>query len=327
MLSTLVVAFLFFLATAIWRHGESGTYLFFIAALSVLQALCFILREYLAALSRPALSIVCAESFPFALTCAGMWALTPLTVLQAVSVFALGMAVAVLLQAFIVFQLVKKHLRAVVATYKTKEWFRYGFYSLLGFGGRAILDRLDVIILGLFSFSAGLALFNSSLRMTSLILLAPVIMLPVFSSHISKAHEVGDMTQIRRDMFMQTALIATAVLPLAALLVKFPVEITTTLFGDAYRDSGWLLGCLVFSQVMFAFSLPWSNFFLMTSGEKIYGLTHIAALILALAIAVTQIQSMGLMSIAVAMTSANTVLFAAFFILGAIKLTSRSIKA
>ncbi len=324
MVSTLIAASIFFAATTIWRSGEGAAYLALVAGLCLAQALSSILREYLAALSKPALAIVYAESLPFALTCVCIWSLAPLTVAEAVSIFALGTGLAILLQSFVVFQFLAKHLREETATYKTKEWFRYGFFSLLGFGGRAILDRLDVIILGLFSLSSGLALFNSSLRMTSLILLAPVIMLPVFSPHISKAHESGDLAQVRRDMFLQTALIAVTVLPLAALMIIFPSEITTALFGEDYRDAGWLLGCLVFSQVMFAFSLPWSNFFLMTSGEKIYGLTHMLALALALAICLSQIGSMGLMSIAIAMTSANTVLFTAFFIVGAIRLTNRS---
>ena len=101
MLSTLLVATLFFVATRVWRDGEGSTYLALIAALSVLQALFFILREYLAALSKPALSILCAESFPLALTCGGMWTLTPLTVVQAVSVFALGTAMAIVFQAYV----------------------------------------------------------------------------------------------------------------------------------------------------------------------------------------------------------------------------------
>jgi len=324
MLSTFIAALALFAATTLWRHGEGREYLALVTGLCIAQALCSILREYLAALSKPALAIVCAESLPFALTCVGMWSLSPLSVSEAVFVFVLGTSLAILLQGYVVFQFVEKHLRAGQATYRTKEWFRYGFFSLLGFGGRAILDRMDVIILGLLSLSSGLALFNSSLRMTSLLLIVPVIMLPVFSPHISKAHESGNLAQVRRDMFLQTALIAVTVLPLAALLIAFPGQITTALFGEEYRDAGWLLGCLVFSQVMFAFSLPWSNFFLMTSGEKIYGLTHIAALGLAFAVALSQINSMGLMAIAIAITSANTVLFVAFFIVGAIRLTNRS---
>ncbi len=308
---------------AVWGTNGGPGYFALLALLALLQAASSILREYLAALSMPALGFLFADSLPVALACLGLWVLMPQQAEQPILVFALGTLFAAGLQGLIVFLRLKAHLHVTTAVYKTREWVKYGLFSLVGFGGRALIDRLDIIFLGAVSFSASLALFNSTMRITGLLLLAPVIMLPVFSPLISRAHQNDQGEQLRRDMVLQTALIALAVLPFVALLLAFPTQITTTVFGPDYKVERDLWLCVIASQVFFAFSIPWGNFFLMTNGERMYGLAHLVALALALGIAATRIATMGMMAVAIGIMAANAVLLSTFAIGGILQLRQR----
>jgi O-antigen/teichoic acid export membrane protein len=174
---------------------------------------------------------------------------------------------------------------------------------------------------------AELAFYNSGLRISALILLVPVILLPVFSPHVSNAFANGDFIQLRRDMFMQTIIVAVCALPLAAAMFAYPKEIMVTLFGQGYEGSNRTLDLIVFSQVMFALSLPWSNMLLMCNDERIYGFSHLAALLLAFPIALSMVGETGGLAIAIAACVANSLLFAAFVFAGItrlIKLEGRS---
>lgn len=320
MISIGVVAALVMLVPLIRHSPASYPYFLAIAALTVTYSVVFILREYLAALGFPALSVLVSETVPFAFACVTIFAFQPKSVEDAVLLFLGGAILSICIQLPLVWRGVRPHLQQGKAQFETLRWMRVSIFALLGFGGRTILDRLDVIVLTIVSLAADLAYYNSTLRIASLLLLVPVVMLPVFSPHISKAFEDKDIPQLRRDMLLQTFLVGISVLPVAAILLMFPGEITSYIFGEEYTAASHIMDLIVFSQVMFAFSLPWSNFLLMSNGEKIYGYAHVAILALAAAMAFGLVQPLGSVAVALAAATANTLLFALFFGLGVYRL-------
>jgi len=117
-------------------------------------------------------------------------------------------------------------------------------------------------------------------------------------------------------MVVQTLLVGISVLPLAALLMAFPGVTMDFVFGTEYRTAGNLINLIVFSQVMFALSLPWSNLLLMSNGEKVYAGGHLIALVIAGIAAFGLAGTLGAYAVAIAAAAANTFLFTAFFIAG-----------
>jgi O-antigen/teichoic acid export membrane protein len=305
-------------------RNSNNVYLYgCIVVLTLTSCLSLILKEYLLAFSRPAFSVFAADIVPFAFGSIAIWLARPDDVETAVLLFTAGVVLSIAIQVPVVRRLLDGFIPIGDAQYETRQWSTVGGFALLGFGGRAVLNRLDIVVLSTLAPAVELAYYNSGQRLANLLLLAPVVVLQVFSPYVSKAFVSGDIAQLRRDMILQTMFAALCVLPLAALLVAFPGTIVSFLFGKEYAASGGLLYWIVFSQTMFAFSLPWSNLLLMSDGERIYGYAHIAVAIIIVPIAFSLVHSLGATAVAVAASVANVVLFAAFFGFGVKRISPR----
>lgn len=127
--------------------GKGGYVYVCVAGVTIAYALVFILREYLAALGSPAYGIWAAEGVPFAFTCAAIWLLRPERAEDAALLFLCGLLLSCAIQVPVVISAMRPHLKAGPPRYETREWMRAGGFSLLGFGGRTALDRLDTIVL------------------------------------------------------------------------------------------------------------------------------------------------------------------------------------
>lgn len=287
-----------------------------IAGVTVVYTLVFILREYLAALGSPAFGIWAAEVIPFAFTLGAIWWVQPESVETAALLFLVGLLLSCAIQIPAVLSALRPYLTSGRPTYDTRKWLRAGGFSLMGFGGRTALDRLDTIVLANLAPAIQFAYFNSAQRVTALLMLVPMVLLPVFSPHLSKAYSTQDMALLRRDMLLQTLLVSAGVFPLAAAMLIYPDTIMGMLYGEAYGSSGHIFGIIVFAQVLFAISLPWSNLALMCNREKLYGYAHIVAVLLISPIALGLVSNWGGMAIAISLLVANAFLFSVFFCLG-----------
>lgn len=287
-----------------------------VAGVTMAYALVFILREYLAALGSPAFGIWAAEVVPFAFTLGAIWLVQPKSVESAALLFLAGLSLSCAIQIPAVLSAIRPYMTSSRPTYETREWLRAGGFSLLGFGGRTALDRMDTIVLANLAPAVQFAYFNSAQRVAALLMLVPLVLIPVFSPHISKAFSTGNASLLRRDMILQTLLVSGGVFPLAAAMLMFPDAIMGLLYGEEYSSSGHIFGIIVFAQMMFAISLPWSNLALMCNREKLYGYAHIVAVLLISPIALGLVSSWGGMAIAISLLVANAFLFSVFFCLG-----------
>ncbi|WP_034350842.1 lipopolysaccharide biosynthesis protein [Herbaspirillum sp. GW103] len=297
------------------REEDRSLY-FCIATVITVYAVVAILREYLIALGMPALSIAASEVLPVVVTGGVVWLIQPERAAPAALAFLLGLLVSCAIQIPVVLKALRPYLNVARPTFNTRAWIRAGGLSLLGFGGRAILDRLDTLVLATLGPAVQFALYNSAQRATVLLLVAPTVLLPVFSPHVSKASARGDIALLRREMALQTLLVTLCALPLAWLLMKYPAQIMGFLFGARYEDSSQYLGLIVFSQVLFAFSLPWSNLMLMSGREAIYAYAHLLALVVVLPLAIGLVGTWGGYAVALASLISNVLLFAIFFGIG-----------
>ncbi|MFJ3058446.1 lipopolysaccharide biosynthesis protein [Herbaspirillum sp. NPDC087042] len=300
---------------AVLGGAERNLYLC-VAAITVVYAVVVILREYLIALGMPAFSIAASEALPFVFAGVSIWLVRPGQVDVAAFFFLLGLLASCAVQLPVVVHVLKPHLQASDVQFETAAWMRAGGMSLLGVGGRTILDRLDTLVLATLGPVVQFAQYNSAQRATVLLLVAPMVLLPVFSPHVSRAFALGDKALLRREMLLQMLLVAASVLPLAWLLVMFPAQVMGLLFGEQYVGSSPILGLIVLSQLLFAFSLPWSNLMLMTDREGVYAGAHLAVLAVVLPIAIGLVGNWGAYAIALAALIANVLLCAVFFGVG-----------
>lgn len=291
-----------------------------VAVLTLLFTLQSILREYIVALNRPTAGILLSEAVPLAIGCGGLWLLRTPDVPVALAVLACGAVVSLALQLCLVVPRLKGHLSTGIIEYDTKGWMRYGLFALVGTSARRLLDRIDVIVLSAFAMSAPLALYNSGMRVASLLLLPPIVLLPVFSPHVSRSASSKDFPSLRRDMLLQTLLVALAVLPFAGAILAFPGEIMEFVFGESYGEVSGVVGFMVMSQIMFAFSLPWSNLYLMKNGETVYAWANLMAAIFAFAMAFALAGTYSALAVAIASMLGNTLLMLFFWGFGTLEI-------
>lgn len=291
--------------------GSQAAFFACVALLMLLYAAVFMCREYLLALNYPAFGIFAAEALPFILGSLGMWIVRPEPLELTLLLFAGGLLCSLVIQLPLISSRIRPCWRAV-SEMRRREWTISGLYSLLGFGGRAVMDRLDVIVLSSLTMAAELAVYNSAQRVSSLLLLPALVVLPVFSSRISRAFSAGEWGLVRRDIALQMAVVGVTTLPLAAVLLVFPAEINSFLFGERYAAADEVTWLIVLSQVMFAFSLPWGGLFLMTNRERLYGGGQLLAMLLALAVAFLLVAGIGGLAVAAASMVANLFVFAVF---------------
>lgn len=298
----------------------------FAAAVTMLYAINCLLREYLVALGAPAFGIFSAESVPFLFTSCALWLIQPAQVDTAILLFLLGLSLACALQIPTVIKALRPHWKPGRPSFHTRAWLRTGGHSLLGFGGRAMLDRLDTITLATLAPAVEFAYYNSAQRITGLLMLAPMVLIPVFSPHLSRAFSTSDTPTLRREMIAQTFAVCLGVLPLAALMLIAPASLMGHIYGEDYQSSGHLFSLLAFSQTLFALSVPWSNLTLMCDREKLYGCAHMVALLLVLPVTLALVEDWRAMAVAMAVLSANAFLLFVFFSVGLYDLMLREAK-
>lgn len=283
------------------------------AAFTLVSTSAVLLKEYLLSLRHPAFGTIIVEGFPFAFASLLIWWIQPRTVPDALAFLIIGGVISILVSLPVVWFHLSSHMRSCEAVYDRRFWARASLFSFLGTGGRSLLDRLDVIILSLFAMASQLAVYNSALRVANLLLLPAVVLLPVFSPHLSVAARNHDSFALRRDMQLQAILVAALALPFAVILLSHPETIIGFVFGMEYANVGGVMTFMIMAQMIFAFSLPWSNLALMRGRVRLYGTTNLVSFIVGAGCAVALLPTVGALAVAVGSMIGNTLSALVFF--------------
>jgi len=229
-----------------------------------------ILREYLAGFNRPTISVLYSETLPFALTIAALLAFRNPSLKAACACLVVSFLVSIAIQLRIIGPHLWQVLKTGNAAFQTGAWSRIAVLTAVGFGGKLLMDRMDTLLLTPIAGLDQLAFFNSATRLTGLLLLVPVILIPVFSPRVSKAFHEHDVRQLRFEVFLQLAAIAVTVVPAAIALQFSPNSLIAAIFGEKYASAGDIMWLIIIAQTLFAFALPFSNLMAMTNGEMQY---------------------------------------------------------
>ena len=234
-----------------------------------------ILREYLAGFDHPTISVVFSETLPFAMTIAALLAIQHPNLEAACACLVASVAVSTGIQLKFVLPRLRQATAAGQAAFQTKAWSRIAALTVVGYGGKLLMDRMDALLLAPIAGLDQLAYFNSATRLTSLLLLVPIVLIPVFSPRVSEAFRAHDTRQLRFEVFLQIVAITVTVVPAAIALHLSPNSLVAAIFGEKYSSAGDIMWLVISAQALFAFALPFSNLLVMTNGEKAYAAASI----------------------------------------------------
>ena len=237
-----------------------------------------IFREYLAGTNRPASSVLFNETIP--LIAAASFIVFSKTDSVDACVWFLIVAQTTCMgpQLLLLFPLFARMIQSGNFTYKSWDWSKIAFMTVLGYGGKLLMDRMDTIMIAPLAGMEALAEFNLANRIAGLQLIVPVILIPVFSSRVSDAFAKQDTQRLQREIIWQVAIIVLTSLPFSLLLLLYPNFIVLMSFGEKFANSGDILWLSVLSNLLYSFALPFSALLLMTDGEKAYAMASVFGL-------------------------------------------------
>ena len=245
------------------------------AATLPLVTLCLLLRSYLSGLARPLSAVFQSEALPMMSTLILFMVLGADTLKDAVTCYVAGHVIAVTLQAISLHRPIARFLSHPETSTTSGPWLATSLLTLVGFGGKLLIDRTDTLLLAPIAGMDVLAQYGSVTRLTLLLLFAPTMLLPIFGPRVSAAFHAGDTAGMRRLVTIQLVVIMCALAPLVAFLLWSPEMILDWAFGGGYAEAAGLVPLVVLTQCVFALSLPFSSLMLMTEGEKRYALSSL----------------------------------------------------
>lgn len=265
-----------------------------------LVTLCLILRSYLAGMGRPFSAVFQSETLPMAGTLALLLGLGSSTLEQAVACYVVAHVFAVMLQAVALYKPLGKFLAHAQTQTNSRQWVATSLLTLVGFGGKLLMDRTDTLLLAPIAGMEALAQYGSVTRLTLLLLFVPTMLLPIFGPRVSAAYHAGDNATMRRLVTIQVLVVAGALAPLVLFLLWSPAAILDLAFGGGYAEAAGLVPLVIVTQCLFALSLPFSSLMLMTSGEMRYALASFYGCIVNFGLGIPLIHLYGVTGAAIA---------------------------
>lgn len=285
----------------------------FALILSVPLLLVQILREYMAGYKNPIGSIALSETLPLWLMFVFLAIFKTQTMQSAVLCVLFSQIIGLIVQAYIMFPHLKSTYSNQGVLYKTKEWSKLASLTVVGYGGKLLMDRMDIIMIAPMVGMEQMAIFNSTSKVAAIVLLMSLVLIQFYSPRVAIAHKANDVKSLRKIISWQLIIITVAMLPICMVLFLYPIDAMTFIFGVRYQQGASILWLSVLSNIIFAYALPFSSFLLMADGKRAYAIASIAGLLAYLVLCWLLIPLHGIYGASVALLIA-TVLMSIFLL-------------
>jgi O-antigen/teichoic acid export membrane protein len=285
----------------------------FALILSVPLLLAQILREYMAGYKNPIGSIALSETLPLWLMFVFFAIFKTQTMESAVLCVLFSQIMALIVQAYMMFPHLKSAYLNQEVLYKTKEWTRLASLTVVGYGGKLLMDRMDAIMIAPMVGMEQMAIFNSTSKVAAIVLLMSLVLIQFYSPRVAKAHKANDVTSLRKIISRQLIIVTVAMLPICMALFLYPIDVMIFIFGVRYQQGASILWLSVLSNFIFAYALPFSSFLLMADGERAYAIASIVGLLAYLVLCWLLIPLHGIYGASIALLIA-TVLMSLFLV-------------
>jgi O-antigen/teichoic acid export membrane protein len=183
-----------------------------------------------------------------------------------------GWVVAVMFTPFLAFFFLEKRVFPLLrlklkAESMEKELLSFSLPLLfVGFSG-LILEWTDTLMLGYFTTSWDVGIYNAALPTARILQTIPSVFAVIFMPVISELYRIGKFEEIKRIYTAVTKWILTLTMPIFLLFILFPLPVMRIIFGMGYVEGSSALVILSFGYVS-------SSLFGLTSPMlEAYGLT------------------------------------------------------
>ena len=285
----------------------------FALILSVPLLLVQILREYMAGYKNTLGSIALSETLPLWLMFAFFAIFKTQTMEAAVLCVLFSQVLGLIVQAYMMFPHLKSAYLNQEVLYKTREWTRLAALTVVGYGGKLLMDRMDAIMIAPMVGMEQMAIFNSTSKVAAIVLLMSLVLIQFYSPRVAKAFKANDAVSLRKIIHRQLIIITVAMFPICVALFLYPTDVMIFIFGVRYEQGATILWLSVLSNVVFAYALPFSSFLLMADGERAYAIASIVGLVVYLVLCWSLLPLHGIYGASVALLIA-TILMSLFLV-------------
>jgi len=238
-----------------------------------------ILREYMVSYKSPVASVVLSETVPLMVMLLLFVALKIETMGAAIACVFVSQIFGLLLQIYVMMPYFKEAYTNRHIEYRTVEWAKLAGLTVIGYGGRLLMDRMDTLMIAPMVGMEKMAIFNSTSKIAAVVLLMSIVLIQFYSPHVARAFRVSDSESLRKIICRQMLLITLALFPVVMVLFLYPVDVMVFIFGARYQEGANILWLSVISNILLAYALPFSSFLLMADGERAYAAASFLGLV------------------------------------------------
>ena len=162
-----------------------------------------------------------------------------------------GWVIAILVMPFIAFYFLEKKVfpvfkTEVKAVSVDKELFAFSFPLLFAGIAGMVMGWTDTLMLGYFSSTADVGIYNAALPTAQLIRGIPAAFAAIFFPVVSELYARNKIEDLRRTYSVVTKWMLSLIFPISLLALLFPDKIIKILFGAEYIAGATALSILVF---------------------------------------------------------------------------------
>ena len=163
-------------------------------------------------------------------------------------------------------------------TFEIQWWLKSSLSALTGQLSKLMVNKSDVIILGLLVSAQNIGDYAAAFKLTYIMTFFPVVINAIYSSRASKLWHDADYLGFQRLMFEVRLIVASILLPILIVVFLFSEYLVLYLFGSEFSGSILLLKILVVGQFFAGISVTSMMALLAQGREKYYGSVNVMAL-------------------------------------------------
>lgn len=162
-----------------------------------------------------------------------------------------------------------KQARRAKAEYRTREWMSIALPTLLGLSAQSLMNRSDVMLLGMLSSMESVGLYGAASRLASLNTFVLGAISTVIAPMLARAYHGGDVARFRLLVRRSMEWSAAGAMPMFIAMTFWPGPLLR-LFGEEFARGATVLRILAGGQMINAATGPVGFALLMTGRERVF---------------------------------------------------------
>lgn len=162
--------------------------------------------------------------------------------------------------------------------FEFRRWLKSSLPALSGQLSKLMINKSDVIILGLLVSSQSIGAYAAAFKVTYIMTFFPVVLNAIYSSRASKLWHMSDYAGFAKLMLEVRLIVLSVLLPVLIAVFFFADDVILYLFGPEFTGSIILLKILVVGQFFAGISVTSMMALLAQGRERYYGSVNTGAL-------------------------------------------------